>query len=100
MVADGIEAERLEVALPGSGTLTGSGTARRLGVTVQGSGHVQLARLVAQEARAVVSGSGSIFITTTEKLDASVSGSGAILYGGNPEAVTKSVTGQGVISAA
>jgi len=39
-----------------------------------------------------VSGSGSIFITATKSLDASVSGSGAVLYTGNPQDVTRSIT--------
>ena len=98
VVVDGIEAESLEVALPGSGTLTGSGAATRLDVTVSGSGIVQFARLVANDVRAVVSGSGSIFITATKSLDAAVSGSGAILYAGSPQDVTKSVTGSGAIT--
>jgi hypothetical protein len=34
----------------------------------------------------------------TRSLDASVSGSGAILYAGNPQDVTKSVTGSGTIA--
>ena len=55
-------------------------------------------RLVANDVRAVVSGSGSIFTTATTSLDASVSGSGAILYAGNPQDVTKSVTGSGAIT--
>ena len=38
IVVSGIEAESLKVTLPGSGTLTGSGTATRLDVTVSGSG--------------------------------------------------------------
>jgi hypothetical protein len=83
--------------LPGSGTLTGSGTATKLDVTVNGSGSVQFTQLVANDVRAVVSGSGSIFVTATESLDASVSGSGAVLYAGSPHGVTKSVTGSGVI---
>ena len=98
IVVGGIEAESLEVTLPGSGTLTGSGTATRLDVTVGGSGTVQFTRLVANDVRAVVSGSGSIFVTATKSLDASVSGSGAILYVGNPQDVTKSVTGTGAIT--
>ena len=98
IVVSGIEAESLKVTLPGSGTLTGSGTATRLDVTVSGSGTVQFTRLVANDAQAVVSGSGTIFITTTKTLDASVSGSGAILYAGNPQDVTKSVTGNGAIT--
>ena len=98
IVVDGIEAESLGVTLPGSGTLTGSGTATRLDVTVSGSGTVQFTRVVVNDVRAVVSGSGSIFITATKTLDASVPGSGAILYAGNPQEVTKSVTGSGAIA--
>jgi Putative auto-transporter adhesin, head GIN domain len=98
IVVDGIDTPSLTVSLPGSGTLTGSGTATRLDVTVGGSGVVQLTRLVANDARAVVSGSGSVFVTATRALDASVSGSGAILYAGNPPDVTKSVTGSGTIT--
>jgi hypothetical protein len=98
IVVDGIDAESLTATVPGSGTLTGSGTVTRLDVTVGGSGAVQFTRLVANDVRAVVSGSGSIFVTATKSLDASVSGSGAILYAGNPQDVTKSVTGTGAIT--
>ena len=98
IVVDGIEAERFEVSLPGNGTLTGSGSAARLDVTVGGSGTVQFTRLVADAVRALVSGSGSIFVTATESIDASVSGSGAIIYTGNPPSVTRSVTGSGAIT--
>jgi hypothetical protein len=98
ILVDGVEAGSLKVRVPGSGTLTGSGTAMRLDVSVSGSGSVQLMRLVANDAHAVVSGSGSIFVTATESLDASVSGSGAVLYAGNPAKVTKSVTGTGAIT--
>jgi Putative auto-transporter adhesin, head GIN domain len=98
IVVNNIEAESLKVTLPGSGTLAGSGTVTRLDVTVSGSGTMQFPRLVANDARAVVSGSGSILLTATKSLDASVSGSGAILYAGNPQDVTKSVTGTGAIT--
>jgi Putative auto-transporter adhesin, head GIN domain len=97
-VVDGVKGESLNVTLPGSGTLTGSGTAKRLDVTVGGSGTVQLAGLVANDVRAVVSGSGTIFVTATASLDGSVSGSGSILYAGNPKSVTRSVTGTGTIT--
>jgi Putative auto-transporter adhesin, head GIN domain len=98
IVVDDIDAESLEVTLPGSGMLTGSGTATRLDVTVGGTGTVQFTRLVADDVRAVVGGSGSIFVTATNALDASVSGSGAILYAGNPQDVKQSVTGSGAIT--
>jgi hypothetical protein len=98
IVINNIEAESLKVTLSGSGTLTASGTATRLDVRVGGSGTTQFTRLFAKDVRAVVSGSGSIFITATKSLDASVPGAGAILYAGNPQNVTKSITGSGTIA--
>ena len=98
IVVSGVDAKRLAVSLPGSGTLAGDGTATRLDVTVGGSGMVQLTRLVASDVRADVSGSGSIFVTATKRLDASVSGSGAILYAGSPSNVTSDITGSGAIT--
>ena len=61
---------------------------------------MQFTRLVANDVKALVSGSGSIFVTATTSLDASVSGSGAILYAGNPQDVTQNVTGSGAITGA
>jgi hypothetical protein len=98
IVVTGVDAKRLAVHLPGSGTLTGDGAATRLDVAVGGSGMVQLTRLVASDVRADVSGSGSIFVTATKRLDASVSGSGAILYAGSPPNVTSNITGSGAIT--
>jgi hypothetical protein len=46
---------------------------------------------------AVVSGSGRIVVTATRSLDASVSGSGAIFYGGDPTKVVTSITGSGAV---
>ena len=45
-----------------------------------------------------MSGSGSIFVTATNSLTATVSGTGSVIYVGNPRDVTKSVTGTGAIA--
>lgn len=52
----------------------------------------------ASSAHAVVTGSGLIQITARTSLDASVPGTGAIVYGGNPSRVTTSITGTGAIT--
>ena len=93
----GIEAASLTVRLPGSGVLRASGAATKLDVTLDGSGDAQLEQLIAGDVRAVVSGSGRIVLTATKSLDASVPGSGAIMYSGDPREVTKSITGSGAI---
>jgi hypothetical protein len=98
IVVDGIAADSLHVTLPGNGTLTARGTATRLDLTVSGSGTAQFEQLVADDAHAVLSGSGAIFLTATRTLDASVSGSGVIRYGGNPHDVSERVTGSGAIN--
>ena len=99
VVVSDIKSQSLRVMLSGSGNLTGDGRATRFAATVSGSGNVLFQRLIANDVNAVVSGSGDILVTATKRLDASVPGSGAILYSGNPSNVTKSVTGSGTITA-
>lgn len=98
IVVSGIEAKSLTVTLSGGGNVTGSGTARSLAVTLSGSGNAWFTQLPADKVHAVLSGSGTIYVTATKSLDASVPGSGSIIYSGNPQHVTKSVTGSGAIT--
>jgi hypothetical protein len=97
--ASGVDARDLTVTLSGTGVVTASGTATRLDVALSGSGDAELERLVARNVHAVVSGSGQIAATAKTSLDASVSGTGAIDYGGDPKDVTTSITGSGAVSA-
>ncbi len=94
----GIKSRNLTVTIPGSGTINATGTATRLDVTVGGSGTALLGPLIARNVKAALSGEGSITLTATHSLTASVSGSGTILYNGNPPNVTKTVTGSGIIT--
>jgi len=98
IMVSGIKTERLTVTLSGSGNLFGSGTATSLDITVSGSGNARFTQLDANNVHAVVSGSGVILVTATKSLDASVPGSGTIMYSGNPQDVKKSVTGSGAIT--
>jgi hypothetical protein len=94
----GIEGPDLTVAISGSGVVIASGVTDQVDVTLSGSGRAELGRVVASAVQAVVSGSGLIVVTATESLDASVPGSGSIIYDGSPSDVTKSVTGSGAIT--
>jgi len=98
MLVNGINAPRLTVTISGNGVLYASGTATRLDVTLGGSGEAQLNQLVARDVHAVVSGSGVIEVTATTSLDAAIPGAGAIIYSGNPQRVTSSVTGTGAVT--
>jgi hypothetical protein len=68
-------------------------------VTISGRGTALLRQLIARDANAALGGDGTIMLTTTHSLTARLSGSGAILYGGNPPHVTQRVTGTGTIIA-
>jgi hypothetical protein len=94
-----INSRRLTVRLPGSGVIRASGNATRLDVTIGGSGTALLGQLFARDANAGLSGDGTITLTATHRLSASVSGTGTILYSGNPAHVTTRVTGTGTIAA-
>jgi putative autotransporter adhesin-like protein len=94
----GIESRSLTVALPGSGNIHATGTAAKLDVTISGEGTALLRQLVARDANAALSGDGTIMLTATHALTARISGSGTVLYGGNPAHVTQRVTGSGTIS--
>jgi hypothetical protein len=97
--ATGISGPSLTVALPGSGNIHATGTTASLHVTISGEGTTLLRQLIARDANAALSGDGSIMVTATHRLTATISGDGTILYGGNPPHVTQRVTGTGAITA-
>jgi Putative auto-transporter adhesin, head GIN domain len=97
--ATGIDARSLTVRLPGAGNIAVTGTATTLQVTIGGEGTADLRGLVARDAKAELSGTGTITLTATRRLDAGISGSGTILYGGDPAHVSRNITGSGTISA-
>jgi hypothetical protein len=98
IVVTGIHSRRLIVALPGNGTIDASGRTTRLDVTIGGEGTALLRGLVSRDVNAALSGDGSIMLTATHDLRAMISGSGTILYGGDPAHVARTVTGSGTIS--
>lgn len=85
------------VTLSGTGAVRATGTAAHLDVSLPGTGDVELGGLEARSVHAALSGSGRIVVHATNTVDATVSGTGAIVYLGNPAHVTTSVTGTGAI---
>jgi putative autotransporter adhesin-like protein len=98
ITATGINSRNLTVLLPGSGNIHVTGTATRLDVTMSGEGTALLRQLIARDVNAALRGDGAIMLTATHRLNASVSGSGTILYGGNPPHVTTKVSSNGTIT--
>lgn len=98
VTVEGVTAARLVVRAPGSGVLTISGTAEQLDVSLAGSGDVRLEELLARDVAATLSGSGRLQVHATDSLEASVPGTGVIVYRGNPSTVTTNVSRTGLIT--
>jgi len=96
IIARGLQADYLDIAVSGSGSIHGEGTARELAVEVRGSGDIVLDRLAAERARVTVSGSGDVEVAAARALDVSISGSGDVTYHGSPE-LKQHVSGSGGI---
>lgn len=89
-----------EFNLSGSGDVKLKGSSDNLAVKLSGSGDIQAGDLKAKNADVSISGSGDVKINCNESLTARVSGSGDILYAGNPEKRDVKVSGSGSISKA
>jgi hypothetical protein len=94
-----VDSQRLTVSLSGSGNIQATGTAKKLDVEVSGEGTTLLQQLVTRDANAVLTGDGSIMLTATRSLTARISGTGTVVYGGDPSRVSETVTGSGTVAA-
>jgi hypothetical protein len=99
VTVSGIDTNLLTVAIDGLGAIFARGRANAVDATLNGSGNVELRRLVAHDAHAIVAGSGQIWVYATNSLTASVPGTGTVLYSGDPPHVTESVSGTGAVVA-
>lgn len=90
--------ETVTSSIAGSGGLSLFGKTSRFEVSVSGSGEVSAFELTANNANVSISGSGSIDLFVTDSLEASIAGSGNILYKGNPKNINKNIVGSGKVS--
>jgi hypothetical protein len=98
LMLTGVAANTFTARLPGAGTLVASGHAARIDASISGDGAMRLESLLATDATVTVGGTGSVMIHVSGSLDATVSGTGSIIYIGHPESVTRTITGIGSVS--
>lgn len=90
-----LNASATRVGIDGSGDVRLKGTGAELHAEIDGSGNIDAEGFQTLRCTAIVGGSGDIRVNATESLDATVSGSGNIYYGGNPPTVKSDVSGSG-----
>jgi Putative auto-transporter adhesin, head GIN domain len=93
-----VDSPAMTLRLDGSGDATVSGTAVRQTVDLSGSGQYDGSNLASQDAEVSVSGSGDASVDVSDRLAASVSGSGSVNYTGSPTTVDRDVSGSGDVT--
>jgi len=81
----------------GSGSINISGSARNANIRVSGSGSFNGFNFQSQSVSAEVSGSGSANVHALGSLNARISGSGSIVYAGEPNNIDRRISGSGRI---
>jgi hypothetical protein len=97
VLVERLDSEFFEFKLSGSGSLVAEGSTDELELRLSGSGDIDTRDLTAQEAYAVISGSGDIRVHAEESFDGRISGSGDIAIYGDPSDFSKSISGSGSI---
>jgi hypothetical protein len=82
----------------GAAHISAEGRLDALTVRMAGAGHGDFSRLVADRAKVVVEGVGSVTVHPKDTLDATMNGVGAILYTGSPREVNTRMNGLGTIA--
>ncbi len=95
--ATGVSARDFIASVTGSGSIVLAGSADLLDGQITGSGEIKATELAAKNASVGVTGSGRVLVNASEKVDASITGSGSVRYSGNPPTVQKRITGSGQI---
>jgi hypothetical protein len=93
-----VKASQVEAAVAGSGDIYLEGTTIKLTGSVAGSGDLRASKLISENVKVEVAGSGDATVNATKSLDASVAGSGDIRYVGNPITRNVNIVGSGSIS--
>ncbi|RFZ82292.1 DUF2807 domain-containing protein [Mucilaginibacter terrenus] len=93
-----LDVSNLESSIAGSGDITVSGSADVSSVSVVGSGDYTGQNLVTKNTSVKVAGSGDARVNVSEKLDASVVGSGDVHYTGSVKNINSSKAGSGSVS--
>jgi hypothetical protein len=98
LTVHGVRTTAFTVRLSGDGAVTVSGTADRVDASITGTGYLDLASLIARDAAIDIQGTATATVDASRSLDATIVGTGSIIYGGHPAQVTKKITGSGLIT--
>ena len=88
---------KVDAGIGGSGTITVSGKTRDLHMSIGGSGDFMGDKLLSENCKVEIGGSGNAFVYASQSLNASVGGSGTVRYSGSPANLVKNIGGSGEV---
>ncbi len=94
----GISGARFAAALSGSGSVQLAGRSDSLTVSLDGSGSLAAAELIAASVTVALSGSGDVQVHASERLVASVDGSGSVGHAGGAKGIDRNISGSGGVT--
>ena len=92
----GVESNKTKIEIPGSGELRLGGNTSSMDVSIFGSGHLKAYDFATENAKVKITGSGSVELNVSEKLDVDILGSGNVYYKGNAT-LNQSALGSGKV---
>ena len=92
-----ISADTIVCIIRGAGTMILTGTAVYESIEIEGAGSVNNFGLAVLNCSASISGAGRIEVNVSGQLNAKISGTGTIIYDGNPLSVNRVIAGVGSI---
>ena len=97
LVLSGIDQQKLQLRITGSGHVVASGAVQVVALNVAGSGEAQLQGLSARSAEIVVHGSGEVQVAAQDSADIAIRGSGVVKLHGHPARLHSAISGSGRI---
>jgi hypothetical protein len=95
-IRSSVDCGSIGVIISGSGSVAVDGEAPEADFTISGSGKISADKLILSNCKAVISGSGNMYLNISKTLNANISGSGFIYYLGSPQ-LNVSVSGSGKV---
>lgn len=89
--------DEAEFVVSGSGKIEARGSAKKLQARVTGSGKVLAAALETDRCDVEITGSGDVEINVKHEIEANITGSGNVLYRGDPKKINSRATGSGKV---
>jgi Putative auto-transporter adhesin, head GIN domain len=97
IIIEGFDGGFFEYNLSGAGDLDAEGSLDELEININGAGDVDMENVITKDVDISISGTGNVSVYAAERLRARISGVGNIRYYGDPEDVSKHVSGMGRI---